>query len=895
MTLHQHYLGPLFAPHAIAVFGASTRHNAVGAIVYDNLLSNGYAGPVFPINPKHVTLGGHKCYAQLRDLPETVDLAVIATPARTVADILADCGTNGVKHAIIMTAGFREAGAAGKALEQTMLDTARRYGIRLIGPNCLGVLRPDVGLNATFSRGSARVGRLAFVSQSGALCTAILDWAAPRRIGFSAVISLGNAADIDFGEVLDYLAFDAHTDSILLYVEGIRDARSFLSSLRAAARLKPVIVLKAGRHQAGTRAAVTHTGALVGADDVFDAAIRRAGAVRAYTIGELFAAASLLASGLRAHGNRLAVISNGGGPAVMAVDRAPEVGVELATPSTATLAALDAFLPPHWSHANPVDLLGDAPPERYGQALELCLRDEQIDGALVILTPQAMTEPQRAAQSVVATRAQYPNKPVITCWMGDAQVSGAWEIFAAAKIPHFRTPEHAVEAFALLCAYEHNQALLLQTPPPLSAAHAPDSAAVRRIIDAALRDGANVLTAFEAKAILAAFGISTTAARVADNADDAVAAALAIGFPVAMKIHHRQLTHKTDVDGVRLHIGDADAAARAYRELIASANAAAPELTVRSVTVETMIRSNNARELLIGVTRDPIFGPAITFGAGGIAVEIMRDRAVTLPPLNRFLAQRLIQHTRVATLLGPFRRLPAANLAAVEDVLLRISDLVCEFPELHELDINPLLADDRGAVVVDARMVIAHVTPGARPYAHVAIHPYPARLLTTFALDDGTSVTLRPIRPEDASIAHTFIARLSQATKQLRFMQFLQELTPAMLTRFTQIDYHREMALVAVVTQNGQDVEVAIGRFSTQPDGRSCEFALVVADDWQHRGIGRRLLTELIAIARERGLQRIEGEVPAGNSDMMNFVTTLGFTLDETSPSADSRRVWRAL
>lgn len=895
MTLHQHYLDPLFAPRAIAVFGASARHNAVGAIVYDNLLSSGYAGPVYPINPKHVTLGDRQCYAQLRDLPETVDLAVIATPARTVADILADCGANGVKHAIIMTAGFREAGDAGKALEQAMLNTARRYGIRLIGPNCLGVLRPVVGLNATFSRGSAHEGRLAFVSQSGALCTAILDWAAPRNIGFSAVVSLGNAADIDFGEVLDYLAFDTQTDSILLYVEGIRDARSFLSSLRAAARLKPVILLKAGRHQAGTRAAVTHTGALVGADDVFDAAIRRAGAVRAYTIGELFAAASLLASGLRAHGNRLAVISNGGGPAVMAVDRAPEVGVELATPSTATLAALDAMLPPHWSHANPVDLLGDAPPERYGQALELCLRDDQIDGALVILTPQAMTEPQRAAESVVATRAQYPIKPVITCWMGDAQVNSAWEIFATAKIPHFRTPEHAVEAFALLCAYEHNQALLLQTPPPLSSAQPPDSAAVRRIIDAALRDGATVLTAFEAKAILAAFGISTTPARVADNPDDAVAAARAIGFPVAMKIHHRQLTHKTDIDGVRLHIGDADAATRAYRELIAAANAAAPALAARSVTVEAMIRSSNARELLIGVTRDPIFGPAITFGAGGIAVEIMRDRAVTLPPLNRFLAQRLIQHTRIATLLGPFRRLPAANLAAVEDVLLRISDLVCEFPELHELDINPLFADDRGAIVVDARMVIAPVATGTRPYTHMAIHPYPAHLHSTFTLDDGTPVQLRPLRPEDALMAQAFIARLSPASKQLRFMQFLQELTPAMLTRFTQIDYHREMALIAIATHDGQNVDVGLGRFNTQPDGRSGEFALVVADDWQHRGIGTRLLTALMEIARERGLQRIEGEVPADNNDVISLVAALGFTTESTVPDASSRRVWREL
>jgi len=890
----RHYLEHFFQPSSIAVFGASERPNAVGSIVFENLVGGTYKGHVYPINPKHELLRGQRCYPSLLAIGHAVDLAVICTPAATVPDIIRQCGEAGVRAAVVLTAGFGETPTTGRQLAKQLTDTAQQFGVRLMGPNCLGVLRPSIGMNASFSRIGACAGGLALVSQSGALCTAILDWAAERQIGFSSIVSLGNAADLDFGEILDYLTFDAQTESILLYIEGVRDARKFMSGLRAASRLKPVIVLKAGRHGAATRAAVSHTAALVGSDDVFAAALQRAGAVRAMTIGQLFSVAAVLAARQRARGNRLAIVSNGGGPAVMATDRAVDLAVALAELEKSTCERLDSVLPPQWSHANPVDIIGDATPERFGAAVSACLQDANVDGLVVMLTPQAMTQPVAAAQAVVDA-VNKTDKPVLTCWMGGQQVRPAWDVFAKNGVPHFRTPEACIEAFACLCAFHQNQALLLQVPDPLSAHKPPDVDGARLIIESALAEGRKVLTTPETKAVLSAFGIPVTPTMVAHSAVDALVAAESVGFPVVMKIHASEITHKSDVGGVRLNIANAQAVQQAYHELLATVRAARPDLTLNSVTVEPMAAVRNGRELLVGVINDEVFGPAITFGAGGIAVEVLRDRAVTLPPLNSFIARQLINQTRVAKMLGKFRHLPAVNMDAIENVLLRLSDLVCELPQIQELDINPLIADEQGAVAVDARVLVRAVPPAAARYSHMAIHPYPNHLVRQWQLTDGTQIVIRPIRPEDANIEQTFIKHLSPESKYFRFMQTVAELTPALLVRFTQIDYYREMAFIAVTREHDHDVELGVARYIINPDGDSCEFALVVADQWHRRGIGTKLLMELMQEAKSRGLKSMHGEVLAENHDMLELVTSLSFVTQRHAEDPGVIKIARTL
>ncbi|WP_022947112.1 bifunctional acetate--CoA ligase family protein/GNAT family N-acetyltransferase [Methylohalobius crimeensis] len=869
-----HYLDHMFHPRSVAVFGASERPDSVGARVFANLLAGGFSGSVYPVNPKHEKVQGQRCYRDISQIGAAVDLAVIATPARTVPGILQSCGTSGVCAAIVLSAGFE--GAEGEGLRARLQEAARPYGMRVLGPNCLGLIRPGLGLNATFSQGSALPGDLALVSQSGALCTAILDWAAAREIGFSTVVSLGDAVDTDFGDLLDYLALDTETRGILLYVEGVNHARDFMSGLRAAARVKPVIVVKAGRQGAGSRAAQSHTGALVGADDVFDAALRRAGVVRAHTIEQLFAAAQLLASHHRIHGQRLAIVTNGGGPAVMAVDRAADVGLQLAELSPDTLAALDQLLPAHWPRANPVDILGDAGADRYREAVRLCLADPGIDGLLVMLTPQAMTDPPACAEAVAEATADQ-KKPVLACWMGEAHMKTARERLTDRHIPNFTFPEAAVEAFAYLASYQQNQQLLKQVPAPLVARSTPDISGARLIIESALAERRSELSGNEAKAILRAFDIPTNLAVAAHSPGEALVVAESIGFPVAMKIDSPDISHKSDVNGVRLHIDSAEAVRRTYQELVGSVARQRPGIRIHGVTIEAMYDKPHGRELLVGVLRDPAFGPIVTFGAGGTAVEVLRDRAVALPPLNRFVARDLIRQTRIYTLLQAFRHLPAANLDALEQVLLRVSEIVCELPEIREMDINPLIVDEHGALAVDARMAVAYHAPGPNRYGHMAVHPYPAHLVKQVQLSDGTDITLRPIRPEDAEIEQAFVRGLSAQTKYFRFMQSIKELSHEELIRLTQLDYHRGLALIATVREAGAEVEIGVARYAMNPDGESCEFALVVGDAWQRRGIGSRLMQALMEAARAQGFRRMEGEVLASNQPMLELVRKLGF------------------
>jgi len=892
--MNSHYLAPLFTPGSVALFGASDRPDSVGGVVFKNLLSSGFEGRIYAINPKRETVQGEKAWPSLDAIGENVDLAVVATPAASIPGIVEACGEFGIRMMLILSAGFRETGPDGLRLENRVVELAQRYNIRLMGPNCLGIIRPDKGLNITFGNNNAKPGTLAFVSQSGAICTAILDWAEKNDIGFSAVVSTGIAADLDFGDYLDYLVSDPHTKAILLYIEGIKDARRFMSALRAAARIKPVIALKVGRHAAGAEASMSHTGALVGSDETFSAALSRSGVLRVETVGQLFAAARALSSArYRSASERLVIITNGGGPGVMAADRATDRGIELSTLSEETVKALNEVLPSVWSHSNPVDIIGDAPPERYQQAIDICLADPGIDGAIVILTPQAMTRPTAVAEAVIKA-AENSDKPVMTSWMGGAQVEQAHELFNNARIPDFSTLENAVDAFSYLARYNRNQRLLLQTPARLSGGQElPDTEGARLIIEGVLTEQRKILTEPESLAVLNAFRIPTVRNAVAHSANEALIIAESIGFPIAMKVLSTDISHKSDAGGVRLNINSASEVRGAYRQLIDQVQLRVPDAKISGITIEKMYRGSNGRELMVGIIRDPVFGPVISFGSGGTSVEIMGDSAISLPPLNHRLAMDLIQRTKVHKLLGPFRNMPAVNMDQLVNVLLGVSSMACELPWIQEMDINPLIMDENGIVAVDARIRVGYPKPSTDPYDHLAIHPYPVHLVKKIQLNDGTDIVIRPIRPEDAEIEAKFVRELSNESKYFRFMNSLQELSQEMLVRFTQIDYHNEMALVAVKPSGAgaEEEQIGVARYTTNLDKKSCEFALVVSDRWRGRGIAHHLMQQLMEIAHDRDLERIEGQVLANNFKMLDLMRSLSFQIRNDPEDASVKHV----
>ncbi|MCB1383567.1 MAG: bifunctional acetate--CoA ligase family protein/GNAT family N-acetyltransferase [Notoacmeibacter sp.] len=870
---------PLFDPRSVAVFGASDKSDSVGAKVFSNIIGGGYEGTLIAINPKHKAVHGKPCFPSIAAADMAIDLAVIATPGRTVAAILKECGEAGIRNAIILSAGFGETGEKGLAGEEQLRAIARKYSIRFIGPNCVGIVRPWSKLNATFLKSPPPAGRLALVSQSGALCSAISDWAEPQHLGFSALVSLGNSVDVDFGDVLNFLATDPKTEAILLYVEGVRHAPSFISALRVAAGLKPVIVLKAGRHNQSSKAAHTHTGALIGSDAVFDAALERSGAVRAHTYGQLFAAAEILSAGKRAAGNNLGIITNGGGAGVLAADRAGDLHVNIPAPSPETVEALDNVLPPFWSHANPVDILGDAGPQAYGAAVAACLKDKAFDGVLVMLTPQAMTNPMDAAQAVIDAIPKGNRKPVLVCWMGETSVREARALLSSKGIPDFLTPERAIEGFYYLARHELNRRMALELPGPLSDLEAPDVDGARMIIAQVLAEGRSMLSDLESKAVLSAFRIPVNTTLEASSPAKALIAAETVGFPVAVKINSPQITHKSDVGGVRMNIMSATTLQSAFREIVEDARKARPEADIHGVTVEAMVKLDHARELIAGASRDPVFGPTIVFGAGGKMVEVLDDSAVSLPPLNAVLAQRLIRRTRVSRLLDAFRDSPPADSEAVIGVLVRISDMVCELPEIEELDINPLFASPEGVMAVDARIRVSRPPATQGRYEHVAIAPYPRHLIQREVMSDGMELVIRPIRPEDAESERDFVHNLSEQARKFRFMHAMNDLSPSMLARFTHIDYSREMAFVAIAGSGDERKQVGVARYSANPDGKSCEFAVVVADSMQGRGVGTKLMRALMSEARDRGLTIMEGTVLTENAGMLQLMQSLGFSM----------------
>ena len=905
--MSDHYLQHMFSPRSVAVVGASARVGSLGHAVLANLREGGFKGALYAVNPKYGggTIDGIDCYKSLAALPQAADLAVVVTPAWAVASVLHDAARVGTGHAVVLSAGFGETGTAGRTLEGEVLKTARTNGLRMIGPNCFGIMRPAIGLNATFSRGAARAGSIALVSQSGAICAALTDWAWAAGIGFSSVISLGAATDLDFGEILDYLMYDDATTSILLYVEGVHEARRFISGLRAAARSKPIVVLKVGRHAASARAAMSHTGAMVGDDAVFDAALLRSGVVRAQTYSELFAAARLLGAGRLPAGHRLAILTNGGGPGVMAADCASDNGVALAQLSDATRAALDAALPPHWSHGNPVDIIGDATPARLSAALIPLLADPGVDGVLTMICPQIVMTAASAAHALVPL-AQASTKPVLSAWLGETHVREGRAVIEAAGMPAFDSPEAGVIAFATLARYTRAQALLLQTPAPLTSAAQPNSAAAHALAHLVAARGRTLLTEPESKQLLACFGIATPRTMIATTLVEAIACGVTLGYPLVLKILSADIAHKSDVQGVALGVRDLSTLEKEFRNLLARTAKLRPDARIDGVAIQPMIEKRFGRELMIGVARDPVFGQVISFGAGGVAVELLRDNAIGLPPLNRLLAEDLIDRTRIARLLAAYRHIPAANREVIIDVLVRVSDMVCALPWLEQMDINPLTVDGAGAIALDARVVIdaARLGPDLH-YSHLAIHPYPAHLAHCATLRDGTALTVRPIRPEDAQMELAFVEALSEQSRYLRFFSAARQLTPRMLARFTQVDYERELALIAVVPvvvpaavpapaptagahttetpSSAQQCLAGVARYTPTADGTTCEFAVTVADQWQGRGLGTLLMQRLIDAARGAGYQRMSGSVLGVNAAMRSLMLHLGFTLQAGS------------
>jgi acetyltransferase len=874
----QRPLEVFFSPKTVAVVGATEAVGSVGRTILWNLIGSPFGGTVFPVNPKRPSVLGIKAYPTLAEVPAKIDLAVIVTPAAAVPVVVGQCADLGIPAAVIISAGFREVGPAGAELERRTLAEARRGHMRLIGPNCLGVMSPASGLNATFAAAMARPGDVAFLSQSGALLTAILDWSLKVQLGFSAFVSLGTMLDVSWGDLIDHFGNDPRTRSIVLYMESIGDdARGFLSAAREVALTKPIIVIKAGRTAAAARAAASHTGALTGSDEVLDAAFRRVGILRVTQIGDLFDMAEVLGKQPRPRGPRLAVVTNAGGPGVLATDALITHGGELAALSDATRGKLDALLPPAWSHGNPIDVLGDADPARYAGALDIAAADPDNDGLLVVLTPQDMTDPTLTAQAL-AKYAKVDGKPVLASWMGGADVAAGVDILNRANIPTFEFPDSAARAFCYMWRSSYALRGLYETPAA-GAEGKTDAAAAAAVIESVRASGRTLLDEVESKRLLEAYGIPTTPTRAATSATDARAAAEAIGFPVAVKLYSRTLTHKTDVGGVKLGLADGAAVERAFDTIRASVTERAGAEHFQGVTVQPMAKTGaGSYELILGSSLDPQFGPVLLFGAGGQLVEVFRDRALALPPLNRTLARRMMEQTRIYRALSGVRGQAPVPLAALEELLVRFSDLVVEQPSIKELDINPLLASPGGLLALDARVVL-HERRNDLP--RPAIRPYPTQYVAPHQLPDGTTLLIRPIRPEDEGLMVEFHRRLSESSVRQRYMgplRFDVRTTHERLVRVCFSDYDRDIALVVEYRPAGGPAEiVAVGRLSRGTSHDDAEFAILVRDDWQHRGLGSELLRRIVDVARREGVPRVTATMLPGNSAMMKIATRLGF------------------
>jgi acetyltransferase len=878
-----HPLDAIFTPNNVAVIGATEKAGSVGRTILWNLISSPFGGAVFPVNPKRTSILGIKAYPDVSELPEPVDLAVVVTPAASVPEVIRRCVDASVKGAIVISAGFKEAGPHGVELERQVLEEARRGNMRIIGPNCLGVMSPLSGLNATFASAMARPGNVGFISQSGALCTAVLDWSFRENVGFSSFVSIGSMLDIGWGDLIDYLGGDPHTKSIVIYMESIGDARSFLSAAREVALTKPIIVIKAGRTEAAAKAAASHTGALTGSDEVLRAAFRRTGVLRVNNIADLFYMAEVLSKQPRPKGPRLTILTNAGGPGVLATDALISNGGELAELSDETMQALDQLLPPHWSRNNPVDILGDAAPDRYAKSLEIAAKDPNSDGLLVILTPQAMTDPTQTAEQL-KTYAATEGKPVLASWMGGPEVSAGEEILNRVNIPTFAFPDTAARVFHYMWRYTYNLRSLYETPiPPSEEDGGWNRHRAEEIIEQARKAKRTILTEHESKELLATYNIPTVPTHVAKDEEEAVRLSDQVGYPVVLKLHSETITHKTDVGGVILNVCDADAVRKSYRRIQQSVAERAGEEHFHGATVQSMVRLDGY-ELIIGSSLDPQFGPVLLVGSGGQLVEVYRDRALGLPPLNTTLARRMLEETKIFTALKGVRGRKPVDIAALEQLLVSFSQLVVEQKWIKEIDINPLLASPERLLALDARVVLHPPEVSEDRLPRAAIRPYPVRHIQAWQAPNGRSLNIRPIRPDDEPLLVRFHESLSDRSVYFRYFHMIhlsQRVAHERLTRICFIDYDREMALVAVDRnlETGERRILGVGRLTKLHGTSDAEFAIVVADEFQGQGLGTELLNRLVKFGREEKLKTIRADILPDNTDMQHVAEKLGFTL----------------
>ncbi len=871
-------LEALFRPESLAVIGASDRPQSIGALVMRNILEDGFAGQVAPVNPKHATVQGLKAYRDVGSVPFTPDLAVICTPAPTVPGLIEDLGKKGARAAIVLSAGLEAKGRDGKTLQQEMLDAARPHLLRILGPNCLGLLVPGAKLNASFAPSSIPEGKIAFAAQSGAMCTAVLDWAADQGIGFSHFISMGNIADVDFGDVIDYLASDANTRAILLYIESITSPRKFMSAARAASRAKPIIAIKAGRAAEAAKAAHSHTGALAGWDAVYDAALKRAGILRVDTTEDLFDATETLARVAPFAGDRLMIVTNGGGPGVLAVDELIRGGGHLAALSSETVDALDKVLPATWSHANPVDIIGDAPGSRYRAALDVLSKSRDTDAILIMHAPTAVSSATEVAETVVDAAKELERTPIFTNWLGGKVVGPARQKLRDAELATFDTPDSAIGGFLQTVANRRNLDALMETPSSVPTEIDPNREKIRASLRQILKTGRTTLTLPESMDILASYGVPVVATRIAKSPEETRAISAEIGFPVAIKLLSKDVSHKSDVGGVVLNVETEAAAEQAAQDIVTRVKRHKPDASIDGFLIQQMAVRPGSYELITGAATDKVFGPVILFGQGGISVEVVGDRTIALPPLNMALANQMIRETRIYKQLKGFRDQPPVDLEAIEAVLVHIAQLVVDIPEILEIDINPLIADAEGVLALDARMRIAEAA--GKPTDRLAILPYPNGLEEHTVVRSGREVVMRPIRPEDEPAHITFFKRLSDEDMRFQFFGLVRNPSHERIAQFTQIDYDREMAFIATVPGTEDQTEtLGVARSISDPDNITAEFGVIVRSDIKGEGIGYALMSKLIAYCREKGTRHLYGTILAENERMTSLAKALGFTL----------------
>lgn len=882
-------LTKLFNPENVAVIGASSKEGSVGYSLMKNLIGSGFSGTVFPINPKRSNILGVKAYKNLSSISEKIDLAIITTPAKTVPAIVEDCGKAGVSGIVLISAGFAEIGEEGKKLTKEILKTIKKYNIRLIGPNCLGFIKPSINLNASFANKMALPGKIAFISQSGALCTAILDWAKSQNVGFSHFVSIGSMIDVSFHDLIDYFGNDPKTTSIVIYMESLTNARSFLSAAKAFAKNKPIILLKAGKSTEGAQAAMSHTGSLAGNDAVFNAAFKRAGIIRVDTIGELFNIAQSLSMQERPQGNKLAIITNAGGPGVIATDTLIAKGGQIAKLSQETITELDKHLSPHWSKNNPIDVLGDAKPEHYEKAIELCAKDKNVNGILVILTPQAMTKSEEIAITV-AKIAATTTKTVLASWMGAKDVEIGQKILENGKVPVYSIPENAVRCFMLMHDYSRNLNILHETPSNIPGEFSPDKENSLKLINEVLADKRTVMTEYEAKQLLNYYKIPVIKNGLAKTKNEAIKLAEEIGFPLVMKIASPDILHKTDVGGVILNILNKEDVDVSFTKIMNSSISKMPSADIRGVFVEQMITKKY--ELIIGCKKDPIFGPTIVFGMGGVAVEVFKDTTVGLPPLNMALAMRIIEDTKIYKLLKGYRGMPGVDITSIQFLLYKFAYMLMDFPQIAEVDINPFGVDEQGGVVLDAKVMLekhTQVTNGNTD--HLVISPYPSEYIKEITLNNGKKVILRPIKSEDELMEKEMFSNFSERTQRFRFFQLIRDISHEELIRYTQIDYDREIAIIAEIEDDNRKKMAGVVRLIADQYNETAEFAIVIADPWHNLGLGNIFTDYIHEIAKSRGIKKIYANVLNENHIMIHMFKKRNFKLSRDEEVCYAERI----